>query len=94
MKELMKGIVWMSTDGIKDADMAYDYAIEARDAGKPDLAAVYIEDAKYRLGKVREWYERAMTMSGGQADPVAEVLMEHYREWYRDVLGKVMKYHN
>ena len=57
--EIMKGVVWMTTDGIKDADMAYEYAVDAKEAGKPELAAMFVEDAKYRLGKVKEWYERA-----------------------------------
>lgn len=92
--EIMKGIVWMTTDGIKDADMAYGYAVDAKEAGKPELAALFIEDAKYRLGKVKEWYDRAMSMRGGQLDAIAETLCEHYREWYRDVLDKVMKFHS
>lgn len=92
--EIMKGVIWMTTDGIKDAGMAYDYAEDAKEAGKPELAALFIEDAKYRLGKVKEWYDRAMSMHGGQLDPVADVLMEHYRGWYRDVLDKVMKFHS
>lgn len=90
--EIMRGVIWMTTDGIKDAGMAYDYAEDAKEAGKPELAALFIEDAKYRLGKVKEWYDRAMSMHGGQLDAVAETLCEHYREWYRDVLDKVMKF--
>nr|DAF94479.1 MAG TPA: hypothetical protein [Siphoviridae sp. ctTDf8] len=92
--EIMKGVIWMTTDGIKDASMAYDYAEDAKEAGKPELAALFIEDAKYRLGKVKEWYERAMSMHGGQLDAITETLCEHYREWYRDVLDKVMKFHS
>lgn len=90
--EIMKGVVWMTTDGIKDADMAYEYAVDAKEAGKPELAAMFVEDAKYRLGKVKEWYGRAMSMHGGQLDAITETLCEHYREWYRDVLDKVMKF--
>lgn len=90
--EIMKGVVWMTTDGIKDAGMAYDYAEDAKEVGKPELAALFIEDAKYRLGKVKEWYDRAMSMHGGQLDAIAETLCEHYREWYRDVLDKVIKF--
>ena len=48
--EVMRGVIWMTTDGIKDAGMAYDYAVDAKEAGKPELAALFIEDAKYRLG--------------------------------------------
>ena len=91
--EIMRGVIWMTTDGIKDAGMAYDYAEDAKEAGKPELAALFIEDAKYRLGKVKEWYDRAMSMHGGQLDAIAETLCEHYREWYRDVLDKVIKFH-
>lgn len=92
--EVMRGVIWMMTDGIKDAGMAYDYAVDAKEAGKPELAATFVEDAKYRLGKVKEWYDRAMSMHGGQLDAIAETLCEHYREWYRDVLDKVMKFHS
>lgn len=90
--EIMRGVIWMTTDGIKDAGMAYDYAEDAKEAGKPELAALFIEDAKYRLGKVKEWYDRAMSMHGGQLDAITETLCEHYREWYRDVLDKVIKF--
>ena len=91
--EVMRGVIWMTTDGIKAAGMAYDYAEDAKEAGKPELAALFIEDAKYRLGKVKEWYDRAMSMHGGQLDAITETLCEHYREWYRDVLDKVIKFH-
>lgn len=91
--EIMKSVVWMTTDGIKDANMAYEYAVGAKEAGNPEIAALFIEDAKYRLGKVKEWYERAMSMHGGQLDAIAETLCEHYRGWYRGVLDKVMKFH-
>lgn len=89
--EIMRGVIWMTTDGIKDAGMAYDYAVDAKEAGKPELAALFIEDAKYRLGKVKEWYERAVSMHG-QVDGVTEELIEVHKQAYRELLDKVMKF--
>lgn len=89
--DLMRGIVWTITDGIKDASMTYDYAEDAKEAGKPELAAIFIEDAKYRLGKVKEWYERAVSMHG-QVDGVTEELIEVHKQAYRELLDKVMKF--
>ena len=89
--EIMRGVIWMTTDGIKDAGMAYDYAEDAKEAGKPELAALFIEDAKYRLGKVKEWYERAVSMHG-QVDGVTEELIEVHKQAYRELLDKVMKF--
>lgn len=89
--EIMRGVIWMTTDGIKDAGMAYDYAVDAKEAGKPELAAIFIEDAKYRLGKVKEWYERAVSMHG-QVDGVTEELIEVHKQAYRELLDKVMKF--
>lgn len=89
--EVMRGVVWTITDGIKDAGMTYDYAVCAKEAGKPELAAIFIEDAKYRLGKVKEWYERAVSMHG-QVDGVTEELIEVHKQAYRELLDKVMKF--
>ena len=89
--EIMRGVIWMTTDGIKDAGMAYDYAVDAKEAGKPELAALFIEDAKYRLGKVKEWYESAVSMHG-QVDGVTEELIEVHKQAYRELLDKVMKF--
>ena len=89
--EVMRGVIWMTTDGIKDAGMAYEYAEDAKEAGKPELAALIIEDAKYRLGKVKEWYDRAMTMHGA-VDGVTDELIEWHRAAYRELLDRVMKF--
>lgn len=91
--EIMRGIVSTITDGIKDADMQYGYAVAARDCGKDELAALHIEEAKYRLGKVKEWYDRATKMDDARMDAIADVLAERYKDWYRDTLDKVLKFH-
>lgn len=90
--DIMKGIVKTITDGIKDSEMQYEYAVTAKNAGKTDLAALHIEEAKNRLGKVKEWYERAVAMENSRVDEIAELLMERYREWYHAILDKVLKF--
>lgn len=90
--EIMKGIVKTITDGIKDSEMQYGYAVTAKEAGKDELAALHIDEAKYRLGKVKEWYERAEKIEDRRVDAIADLLMERYKDWYHEILDKVIKF--
>ena len=92
--ENMRGIVKTITDGIKDANMQYDWAEEAKKNGKTELAHLHIAEAKKRLDGVKEWYDKAMAMFPN-SDPteLEEIFICHYKKWYHDVRDKVESFH-
>lgn len=45
----MKHLIKMLVDEMKDAQMLYDYACEAKSCGKEELASFYIARAEQRL---------------------------------------------
>ena len=45
----MKHLIKMLVDEMKDAQMLYDYAYEAKSCGKEELASFYIARAEQRL---------------------------------------------
>lgn len=91
-KEIMHGIAKTAMDGIKDAEMQYEYAEEAAEHGNHEAAMLHIEEARKRLEGAKMWYDRGIKMYGEHIDPLAETMMEHYRKWYRDVLDRVMTF--
>lgn len=89
---VIHGMVKTIVDGIKDSDCQLKYARAAKDAGHQDLAALHIEEAKRRLSGAKEWYDRAKSMADGHTEVVAEVLMDYYKDWYREVMDKVVRF--
>ena len=89
---VIHGMVKTIVDGIKDSDCQLKYARTAKDAGHQDLAALHIEEAKRRLSGAKEWYDRAKGVADGHTEAVAEVLMDYYKDWYREVMDKVVRF--
>ena len=87
----MKGLVRTMLDGLKDASMQYEWAMNAHRAGDKELASLHHNEAMKRLNGVKEWYEKAKGMMGDKMlDPIGEILKCYFVDWYHDLLGKVM----
>jgi hypothetical protein len=92
--ELIKGIVKTITDGLKDAQMQYDYAEEAMHEGEYDVATLHISEAKKRLDGAKEWYEKAKSMLPSEKHTaLEEILICHYKHWYHDIRNDVEAFH-
>ena len=92
MHEVLEGIAKTVMDNIRDAEMQYGYAEEAKEHGNHELAALHIEESRKRLAGAKEWYDRGMHMLGGdmhKIDPMAALLMQHHKEWYHSIQHKV-----
>ena len=92
MHEVLHGIAKTSMDHVKDAQMQYDYAIEAAEHGNHDIASHHMAEAKMHLDSAKAWYDRGMKMLGDKMDPVADMMIEHHRNWHRELADKVAKY--
>jgi hypothetical protein len=77
--ETLKNMVKTIVDGLKDTQMQYEYAVEAKEHGDQGIAAAHLAEAKKRISGVQEWWGHADTM--GSSDPMYAMLMEYYREW-------------
>lgn len=89
---LIKGVVKTIVDGLKDANMQYDYAEEAMHEGEYELATLHINEAKKRLDGVKEWYDKAKAMFPVEKHTeLEEILMCHYKHWYRDIRDDIEK---
>lgn len=56
--EIMRGVIWMTTDGIKDAGMAYDYAVSMHgqvDGVTEELIEVHKQAYRELLDKVMKF---------------------------------------
>lgn len=86
----MKGIVKTIIDGLKDANMQYDWAVDTKALGNTELSHLHISEAKKRLEGAKEWYNQAKAMFP-QSEPteLEEFLMRHYKDWYRDLKEKI-----
>ena len=94
MKDGIRGIVKTITDGLRDANMQYDWAEDAKSHGAHDLAMLHISEAKKRLDGAKEWYEKAMAMMPkAEHTELEEILMCHYKHWYRELREKVEAFH-
>lgn len=92
--EGIKGIVKTITDGLKDANMQYDWAVEAKEHGKTELSHLHLAEAKKRLDGAKEWYDKAKAMlPHTEPTELEEMLMCHYKSWYHDLVEKVEKFH-
>lgn len=89
-KQCILGVVRTITDGIRDAGMQYDYAIDARRCGETALAEMHLIEMQKRLNGVQEWYKKVMSMMSGEIelDPLSEALIQDYMDRYRDLLRK------
>lgn len=92
MKEIMHGIAKTAMDHVKDAQMQYDYAIEAEEHGSHEFAALHMAEAKTHLDSAKAWYDRGMKLAGDKLDPVADMMLEHPRAWHRELADKVAKF--
>ena len=92
MHEVIEGIAKTAMDGLRDAEMQYEYAEEAKESGSHEFAMLHIEEAKRRLAGVKEWYDRGMKLmhsDGRHADSMADVFIEHHKQWYRSLNEKI-----
>ena len=79
------GIAKTIMDGTKDADQQYDFAMQAKAEGKPEIAAKHIEEAKKRLAGVKEWYDIGVKLLASEkseplVDAVDAIMKAHDRE--------------
>lgn len=88
-KEILQSIARTAMDGVKDAQMQYEYAEKAAEHGNHEAAMFHIEEAKRRLEGAKTWYDRGMKMHGDHVDPLADMMMDHYRAWYRDLHERI-----
>lgn len=87
---IMKGMIRTMLDGLKDASMQYEWAMNAHRAGDKELAALHHGEAMKRLNGVKEWYGKAEAMMGAKAlDPIGECLKNYFIDWYHDLNAKV-----
>lgn len=91
--DTIKNIVKTITDGLKDANMQYDYAEEAMHEGEYDVATLHINEAKRRLDGAKEWYDKAKNMFPEEKHTeLEEILMNHYKHWYRELKEDIEKF--
>ncbi len=89
----VKNVAKTIMDGIKDAQMQYNYAVDARDAGDAELAKLHSAEASKRLKGLEEWIAFAAGKFTEKGDePYAEALLDTYRDWMRDLTGKVANF--
>lgn len=91
---LIKGAVKTILDGIKDAQMQYEYAESAIKHGDKAWAALHINEAHKRLIGVCEWYKKVEDAFEGSHDDddddiLTDVLVDEYKEWYYNLKQRV-----
>ena len=86
----IEGLIRTMLDGLKDASMQYEWAMNAHRAGDKELTALHHSEAMKRLNGVKEWYEKSKSMMGDKTlDPIGEVLKCYFVDWYHDLNAKV-----
>lgn len=90
-EEMIRGVVNTIIDGIKDAQMQYDYACVAKKADDRDLAKLHIVEAERRLAGVNEWHKAALEMLGDshRGDALFDAMYAHYADWVHTLRGKI-----
>lgn len=91
---LVKGVVKTIVDGIKDAQMQYDYAETAHKHGDNGFASLHINEAHKRLMGVCEWYKKAKDAfdiegDDDEDDYVTDALVDNYKDWYYNLKQRV-----
>lgn len=91
---LIGGIVNTIIDGIKDAQMQYDYACDAKKAGEPELAKLHINEAERRMNGVAEWRKAAESFIGSahHDDAVFAAMYAHYADWAHTLRAKIAEF--
>ena len=87
----VRNIVNTIIDGIKDAQMQYEYACDAKAAGNADLAKYHLAEANKRIAGVSEWHKLAETMikHPDEHDPVYTAMYDYYADWVHTLRGKI-----
>lgn len=62
MEKMLKKIIDSMMDGLKDGQMFYEYAKEAKEHGATDLATYFIMRAKTRLQMLNEDHAKAVEL--------------------------------
>lgn len=90
-KDVIHGIAKTIIDGIKDAQMQYDYAVAAMDAGEHEIAKLHISEAQKRINGVKEWYDYAVAKMGKhhEGDMAYMAMEDHYRDWARSLRERI-----
>lgn len=91
---LIKGMVKTIIDGIKDAQMQYEYAETALKHDDHTFASLHINEAHKRLMGVCEWYKKAKEVIGEHGDDdeddiITDVLVNEYKDWYYNLKQRV-----
>lgn len=91
---LIKGAVKTILDGIKDAQMQYEYAEIAMKHGDKAWAALHINESHKRLMGVCEWYKKVKEAFGEHGDDdeddmLTDVLVDEYKDWYFNLKQRV-----
>lgn len=88
--ECIGGVVKTIMDGLKDARLQLDWAVEAHRTGEPELARMHLEEARKRLAGVKDWYRDGYALLGKQSDDdVACALEEHQHDVYDALMHRV-----
>ena len=91
---LVKGVVKTIIDGVKDAQMQFEYAEIAHKHGDKTFASLHINEAHKRLIGVCEWYKKAketfhMDGDDDEDDIITDVLVDNYKDWYYNLKQRV-----
>lgn len=90
--EMLCGAARTIMDGLKDAQMQYEWAEKAAEYGDHDIAMRHIAEAKKRLSGTAEWFS-LLEKSEEAKMPLAKALLGHYKGWHEDLLRKVDHFH-
>lgn len=90
--EMLCGAAKTMTDGLKDAQMQYEYAEHAKEHGDMEMAAKHISEAHKRLSGVTEWLA-LLDESEESKQPLTRALLNHYKHWHKDLLERVEHFH-
>lgn len=86
----MRNIVKTIIDGIKDAQMQYEYACESKKAGELTYAKKHAEEAAMRLTGVMTWYKMVTDNYSLDDESAAfNAMKDTYVDWYRELHARV-----
>lgn len=88
--EVLKNVAKTIVDGLKDTQMQYEYAVEAKEHGEQAIAKAHIAEAQKRMEGVQEWWKHADAIAG--SDPMYTMLMEYYRDWCKMLREKIEEF--
>jgi hypothetical protein len=93
-KDVIHGVAKTIIDGIKDAQMQYDYAEAARKAGEHELAKMHLNEAQKRMNGVKEWYDYVSAKMGKhhEDDAAYAVMEDHYRDWAHKIKDRIASF--